>query len=352
MISEYSPFNRWKGLLHEAHLSGCARNDFLPPYWVATDPSNQCNNNCIYCNARCFREKTKYATMSGEHLLALASLYRDWGIKATIIEGGGEPLAGERVTEFISQCYLYDIEVGLITNGSLMNEPYWDILPAYARFVGISMDAADEKIYREIRRADTFGVVVRNIEGLCKNKKRLDVRAKMLIQPLNYDKIYAFAKLAKEMGCDAAHIKPVSWEEVEGCESLDLSQYSDVINMQIEKAKELISDDFAVDIITYKHDLQYRKIVNFKHCLCTPIGGVFAADGNFYLCFNMRGRDGFKLCSHFPDANNVRRHWNTKRHKELIANIRPENCMRCGLIQYNEMIEKAIMQDKLFRNFP
>lgn len=351
-MNQYSPFNRWKALFHREHLEAISRDDFLPPYWVATDPSNACTDACIYCNARQYRESTDNCFMSRGHLLTLAEFYRDWGIQATIIEGGGEPLTNPELPDFLRRLDMYDIESGIITNGYKMKNEYTAILPEVARFVGISVDAAHRETYYKMRGVTHFEDVIGNIESLNKVRGDLDVRIKMLIHPYNYKEIYDFAKMARDLGCTGAHIKPIASEGVEGMGKIDFVPLMPEINTQIEAAKELETDTFSVDAVTYKFDQQYRKVVRFNKCRCTPLGGVFGADGWFHLCYNMRGRDGFRLVRHDPDPYAVKRIWNTKYHKTMIANIIPADCMRCGLTQYNEIIENCIQQDKMFRRFP
>jgi hypothetical protein len=53
-----------------------------------------------------------------------------------------------------------------------------------------------------------------------------------------------------------------------------------------------------------------------------------------------------------PDPYEVKRIWGSAYHKTLVEAINPAECMRCGLTQYNEMIENCIERDNLFRNFP
>jgi MoaA/NifB/PqqE/SkfB family radical SAM enzyme len=351
MINEFSPFNRWKGLFHIKEMEAIAAGQFLPPYWVATDPSNKCNQNCRYCNTSMFRRR-EVSVMPGHHLLRLADFYRDWGIKSTIIEGGGEPLMGENVPEFIKRLSMYDIQSGLITNGVFMGEEYAALLPECARWIGISFDASTPETYRLIRGTDHFWIVLDNIKRLCKNRGTLDVRMKFLIQPENYPEIISFVKLAKELGCSGAQVKPLSLEGVEGKAPDTRDIPLPMITALMEEARALQTPNFAVDCVTYKHDDNYKRIVKFKHCKCTPLGGVFAASGTFWLCYNMRGREGMALCRHMPDPWEVKRVWGTAYHKGLIETIDPAKCMRCGLTQYNEMIENCIEQDKLYRNFP
>ena len=347
-MSDFNAFNKFKGLLHREHFENINSGNFLPPYCVCTDPSNMCNQNCVYCNSNQYRRKSP-GVMTKKHLLNLASFYKDWRIQSTIIEGGGEPLINTNTMCFIDQCQMYDIEVGIITNGVLINKSMFNSLSGI-RFIGISFDASNKKTYKAIRGTDDFNAVVGNVTELNKHKKSVDVNLKMLIQEHNYTEIYDFAKLAKEMGCNGAHIKPVAYENLP-IKKYDLSQHTKEINEGILKAKELESNTFEVHAVMYKFGDTLEHKVKFNKCTSTPIGGVFGADGNFWLCYNMRGINGFKLGSHNPDPYNIKRLWGGNYHKSLINDIDIGKCMRCGLTGYNEISENCIKQDKLFWKF-
>jgi MoaA/NifB/PqqE/SkfB family radical SAM enzyme len=251
---------------------------------------------------------------------------------------------------------MYGIEVGLVTNGVHMGEEYTDILPHCARWVGISFDSPKPAIYKKIRGVDTFDVVCENVRRLTARCRHIasdtDVTLKMLFGRWNHRQIYDFAVLAKELGCTRAHIKPVSLDRVVGSGRMKLDRYKESIEEQCVQAKALSDDTFKVDIVTHKLDDHYRKIVRFERCECTPLGGVFGADGWFHLCYNMRGAEGFRLVEHMPDPWAVKRAWGKAYHKALIAKIDPKACMRCGQTDVNQIIEDCVRQDKQYQRFP
>lgn len=355
MYNEYNSFNKYKGFFHRENFEAIIKGEFLPPYCVCTDPSNVCNENCVYCNSGNFRKKNTDLMPAG-HLKKLASFYKDWGVKSTIIEGGGEPLINIESIEFIKLLKRYDLQIGLITNGVLLDTEYADLICESLRFCGISFDSANKETYKTMRGVDAFEGVTRNIKRLndvrIKTNSSVDVNIKFLIHKYNYKEIYDFVKLAKDLGCNGVHIKPVAYENIDAdIKKFDMSENIKEINDLILKSKELDDDNFSVHAIMYKFDNNFKKKVNFTKCECTPIGGVFAADGNFHLCVNMRGREGMILDSHFPDPYNIKRMWGSEYHKKLISQIDPNKCMRCGLSTYNEIIENCIRNDKLFKEF-
>jgi len=349
----FSPFNRWKALYHCNEMEQIAKGKFLPPFCVCTDPSNICNQKCYYCDSREYM-KTNNTIMSREHLLKLAAFYFDWGVKATIMEGGGEPLVNNYIAEFITKCHTYDIETGLITNGSLLKK-YYNVFVYYLSFCGISFDSPNADIYRKIRGVDHFNIVTKQILTLNKLKQKykskLDVNIKVLICQHNYKKIYEVAKLAKELGCNGVHIKPVATLNVPGVTKEYNCNYMKYVNDNIKRTLELSDENFNVYFVLYKFGDNMDELLKFKKCNVSPISGVFGADGNFWICYNRRGIKGFKLTEHYPDPYEVSRIWGSKFHKDFINKIKPANCMRCGLTNYNEIYEKGVLKDSMFKRF-
>lgn len=353
---DYTPFNSWKALLHKEELEAIYNGNFLPPYWCCVDPTNRCNHNCLYCNAKDYR--TDWDRLEEEHLMKIAGFIKDWGIKSVIVEGGGEPLLNSHTPAFIRKCKLYDIEVGIITNGSLIDDSISINLIENVRFCGISFDAATRETYMKIRGDNNFDRTIKRIEIL--NNKRIqqnsniDVNMKFLINSINYAEIEDFAKLARNIGCSGVHFKPIAVDNLPWVDkNLEITKEQMVyVNHSLQEVAKMQSDNFNVHIVLYKFDTNFRRTVRFEKCECTPLGGVFGADGNFWLCFNMRGAEGFRLCSHRPDPYEVKRMWGSKYHKQLIDQINADKCMRCGLTQYNEIMEKAIKKDNMFKNFP
>ena len=360
--NEYTGLNDWKVLFHRKHLESIVDGNLLPPVAVDTDPSNFCNQKCIYCNAYEYRKDVGFGNLPEGHLLKLADFYKDWGVKSTCIAGGGESLMNKETKKMIPKLYKNDIETSMITNGALLDEEYSDILTDGSRFCGISIDGANKETYKLIRGKDNFDIVKKNVIFLNNvrifKNSNLDVNLKFLIHPYNYTQIYDIAKLAKEWGCNGIHIRPCGLDNVPGVENPmakwteeSKNDYLKTIDDIIEKTWELVDENFNVYSVRHKFSSKLQTVVKFEKCRCTPLAGVFGADGWFHLCFSARGRKGFRLARHIPDPWNVAKVWGSKYHLDLIKNIDPKECMRCAFTRYNEVIENCIMEDKMFKNF-
>jgi MoaA/NifB/PqqE/SkfB family radical SAM enzyme len=360
-------FNSLKILFHSDHLrminSWLKDGGYLPPPITCdTDGSNACNQQCIYCNSQEFRGASDYASMPKGHLQKLADFYAKWGIRSTCIGGGGESLVNPEIRAFIPRVRNNGVEVGLITNGILLDEDYASIVNENCRFLGISCDAATPETYKRMRGTDSLATVQENLRRV--NTIRvgrgtdLDTNIKFLIHPYNYREIHEAARIAKDLGCRGIHIRPVAIDDIPGVgdtleKPFSMEQYLPEINEQIGRAFEDFDDEsFSVFAIRHKFGDNLEKVIEFNKCRATPINLTFSADGWAYICFNVRGKKHLRLARHYPNPENILKVWGTDAHKKIIDSINPEECPRCTYTRYHQVIEQAIECDCMFHLFP
>lgn len=359
--NQWNPFNSAKVLLWRKHFEGCAALNFLPPVTVATDPSNKCNFDCIWCNAFEIMQKDQ-VNLPEDHLLRLADFYAEWGVKSTCIAGGGEPFMNPGTGKMLLRLKENGVGAAPVTNGLLLTDEIIDIIARTSRWVGISMDAGCNKTYMRVKGVSNpkiFEQVLENITKLTKRIKELgtecEVGFKFLLHPLNAREILTAVKLAKSLGVHDFQLRPVGWDNIpktKGRDNINFSSLVDEIDYQIKQAMTLEDNNFFVYGIRHKFKSNFQRKVNFERCWASPIATfVFGADGNCHLCLDMRGREEMILCSHYPDPHEVLKHWNSERHKKILQNVIPKKCPRCTIGPYNEIVEQVIIKDRMCRDF-
>jgi len=91
MIKEWSnswnPFNSAKALMWREWFEGFAKEDFLPPVTVDTDPSSKCNYSCLWCNADTIIKQKGQKEISRDQLFRLSDFYAEWGVNSTCFTG-------------------------------------------------------------------------------------------------------------------------------------------------------------------------------------------------------------------------------------------------------------------------
>ena len=358
--SPYNEFNSLKILYFKEYLKGIVEGKFLPPVLADTDPTNICNFNCIWCNARGIRKESP-DTLPPEHLLRLADFYKEWGIKSTCVAGGGEPMVNPGFAAFLYRLNKNGVKSGIISNGSLLDEKKARAITECSSWCGISVDAGSKEVFMKIKRLkdeSMFKKVIKNIENLVKLKEKtnskVEITYKYLLHPWNVKDIFKAVKIAKSLGMNTFHLRPVCWDNLfdqKHGKSIDFSKMVRIIEGEIEKARELEDEHFRFYSVRHKFGEKFERKINFKKCLATPLVATFGADGNVHLCFDVRGRKNWILCRHYPNPREILKVWGSERHKKIIESIDPRRCPRCTFGPYNEAIEKAIIEDRMFLDF-
>jgi len=361
----WNPFNSAKVLLWRGHLEACSKEYYLPPISVDIDPANRCMYDCPHCNA--YEMIKSNQVMSGEHMVNLVDFLADWRAStehnvpnSACVSGGGEPYMNKNVNALFERLCHHGMELGIISTGYLMTDEDIKIAAKTARWVGFSMDAASVSTYNKVKGIKNESAMGRVIENMRKLVKRVaeygtncDVAYKFLLTPDNALEIYDAIKLAKDIGVKDFHLRPAGWDNLSKVkEKPNYDKYVDEINRQIEEGMKLETKNFRVFGIRHKFNPDFSRKIPFSRCWTIPLLPTFGADGNVHTCFDMRGRKDLILCRHDPDPSEILKVWNTEFHKDMIRNIKIEDCPRCTFGSYNEVVDKVIIEDSMCGAFP
>jgi MoaA/NifB/PqqE/SkfB family radical SAM enzyme len=364
--SPYNPFNSTKILMWSKHLEACSKDNYLTPAMVDIDPSGRCNFDCQWCNASNIIDN-KRPDLPEEHWIKLADFIASWGKdtpegppRSACVSGGGEPFMNKATPALLERLHENGLEIGVISNASLLDDHKIDVLARTCRWVGISMDAALPETYNLVKgmKGDYFFKVCENIRKLTTRIGQLgvqnDVGFKFLLSPLNYNEIYSAALIARSLGVKDFHLRPVGYlniTKVEG-EKLEYTpEMMEHINDQINMAMRLETENFRVFAVRHKFTDGFMPKKNFKRCWTIPMLPTFSADGNVYMCFDMRGRKELIMCSHYPDPSEILSFWNTEKHKKMVQGLNVNDCPRCTFSVFNEVVEQVFLKDNMCRKF-
>lgn len=110
--------------------------------------TNLCNIDCQYCYDKPFRKRLGHnKIIKAERLERAIRLAAEYAKKVTILWHGGEPtLAGcdyyRNIYENVIPKYPYaDFEIGIQTNGTMLNQDWWDLAKEYNMDIGSSYNA-------------------------------------------------------------------------------------------------------------------------------------------------------------------------------------------------------------------
>ncbi len=362
--SKYNSFNSYKGLAYYDHYQKTigwleGKNKLPPPIECNLDPIAECNLNCYFCIVQRYiknhrEEVGEMRKLPTDYLYKLVDFISAWGVKGLCISGGGEPSFHEGVWGIPQYAVSKGMDVSFVSNVVNINDRLTENLMV-CRWVAMSIDAGNRSQYEVIKGKDKFDQVIANIKKLtnlrAKTNSKVDLCFKCLILPENMNSIYEICKLAKELGVQDFHIRPVDFErqDIEGNKKLFIDVQK--TNEQLIKCHELETPAFKVYTVTHKFNSEFHVVHDFTKCFPTLIMPVLT-DGNIYLCVDKKMDSRYKIGSAFPDPELIIRYWGSDRHREMIKNVNINNCSRCTGSQYNAQIENVILQDRMCLSFP
>lgn len=346
--NRYNSFNSYKGLCYIEHYQKIVswldgKNLLPPPIEASLDPINACNNQCWYCNSqRYLRENPARIKRWGrdylEEILIDLSL---WGVKAFCWGGGGEALLNLRLPGMTKFGVDLGMECSIITNGALLTDELIDDL-LYCRWIGISLDSAVPETYKKIRGTDDCLRVLENVRKLVRKRTKTDISIKVLVLPETIDNILYTCQVAKDLGVQDFHVRPVDLERKDFKMAQTLNLDIPKIQGIFEECHKLETPDFHVYTVTHKYDENFHVKHDFKKCFASPLVVQVCTDKRKYVCVDHRLEPRFEI-----------KDWGSDQHRELLLGINPsEDCARCTWSEYNRQIEECVQEDRLCRNFP
>jgi len=369
----WNPFNSYKLLAHVEEWRKIKRGDPVPaPILVTVDPTNRCNLNCEWCNAKYIRDKNKNE-LSSVMLMKIADFLPYWtdngGVKAVCIAGGGEPLMNPYTGKFIDRLVANGIEVGVVTNGLLMHR----LLDPLSKctWVGVSVDAATNATYKKLKGGD-LDIVCDNIKLLNKysqdrktqlamDRPSYGISFKYLLYKQNINEVYQAAALAKELGCKNVHFRPAgtSWDKVGSPKDAVAFNGSMIrqFDAQVSRAMNLNSTEFGVYGVTHKFNSQFEIANHFSKCYAAFMTAVFqppTEKGDCFtlgLCCDRRGDENVELLHNHDDPTTIRLAWGSIDHWRIHDNIKVGKCPRCTYQPHNEIYEQVILKDSMTHKF-
>lgn len=382
----WNPFNSYKLLAHVETWRRIKRGKPMPaPILITVDPTNVCNLDCIWCNAEYVRARK--GSLSQKALYRIADFLPRWGektpfeekgVQAICVAGGGEPLINPHTGGFIDRVVNNGVEVGVVTNGILIDRNVDSL--SHATWVGVSVDAGtsatfDKLKLREKSGDNTFEKIINNIVVLVdyarshNNKLGLahpayGVSYKYLLYKENIGEIYEATQLAKEIGCKNIHFRPAgtTWDKIGTEEEIGFTKDDiELFKDQIAKAMELDDGRFGVYGITHKFNNQFERANYFLKChaifmtsVIEPPVGADAEEDAFVvgLCCDRRGDSKLELAHNITDPYEIQRLWGSEQHWNIHDRIKADvECPRCTYQPHNEIYEQVILSDSMTHKF-
>lgn len=187
------------------------------PIVVELDPTSFCDLVCPECVSGPLLQQARFTR---ERLMSLGAELIEAGVRAVVLIGGGEPLMHPAIGDLIEILGSAGVQVGLTTNGTLLDR-YMQPIALHAAWTRVSVDAASQETYQRFRphrgAANVFTQVIAGMRRLARVKQgalgysfvllgRYTASGTLITS--NYGELRQAARLAKDIGCDYFEVKP------------------------------------------------------------------------------------------------------------------------------------------------
>jgi len=320
-------FSSDKILKHLDRVNAWLKGENPPSITVELDMTNLCNHRCPECSGWYFQNRN-----SDSLPLDLArDIIRQFAkaeVRGLIFTGGGEPLCHPHIKELVRLAYNLGLDIGFITNGSLINEEIAKILLECCTWLRVSLDAASAQTFERIHGMDgnAFNKVLNNISLLTRMKmdfkNQTTIGVGYLTSDFTKDEMYDMTVLCKKLGVDYLQFRPMQIHN-----NGRFEYHRTDIKKEIFRCLKQSNDGYKV--LYSKHKYEMMKESNFgryyNKCYGQQFATVIAADTRAYVCCHMRGYD--KYCLGDLKKNTFEEIWNSQQRKRVIENIDFRDCV-------------------------
>lgn len=320
-------FSSDKILKHLDRVNEWLKGANPPPITVELDMTNLCNHRCPECSGWYFQDRNP-GFLSDDLAEKIVKQLAIAKVRGLIFTGGGEPLCHSHTAQVVKLAHHLGLDIGFITNGSLITEEIGKVLLGCCTWMRISLDAASPQTFQKVHGldGDAFQKVIDNIQLLASLKKRLNSQTTIGLGYLtcNYTKneMLEATKLCKRLDVDYLQFRPMQMHHNGGF-GYHLTDIAGNINKCIKES----GNGFKVLYSKHKYDMMRDKKYgrNYKKCYGHQFATVISVDAKIYLCCHMRGHQQY--CIGDLRKNTFEEIWNSKQRKRVVENIDFKDCV-------------------------
>ena len=353
----YNFHNPWKILYWKERVEQLLAGEIPDPIVFTIDPSSRCNLSCEWCFTRPYMRRNP-VDLPPELFHDFIDSISGVDVRAIALCGGGEPLMNPETPAAIEHISSCGIRVGLITNGTRLDERIVRVVLRHCDYIRISIDAHEQALWEQLHRGtpDLWGRVIEGIQHLVEAREgpRPTIGVSYLVCPANYKRIPDAAAFFKSLGVDYLAFKIVLTDyphliDIGYSGKQFFAEKNNELWELFQKAEAVGNREFR---IIYRHPGMFMKNEvgrphrYYKKCRATPLGiSGLASDGTLYCCCDRREAMHF---GRFESGMRFEDLWRSDRHREALDNIDITQCPdRCCAQETNQIIEYGFVEKKL-----
>lgn len=349
---EITPFQPQKLLFHRNRIEASLRGELTYPVSVELDLSNVCPHDCPFCSFGTSKSggyrQQNWVTFPYPRINHLLYELKELGVESVTFTGGGEPLVHNHAAEILHYASDVGLQWGLVTNGLLLERVVDELRGA--TFLRISLDAGSPETHHFTHGLPEgqyqYNKIIGNISRVRMAAPNLTIGASFCMMDQNFKEVYKAAKDVRDAGANYLEVRPTFPTEWRGDGWGRALSDPQAAKTEVEHARLHLNDaNFSVIGMTGRFDAVENPQKQYTQCRIGPLTTVIGADGRVWHCCVQRGQPGFELGN--VSTTPFKEVWATRNHPDIDVN----RCPRCRYDGYNELIEHAIIDDRMHHSF-
>jgi len=268
-------------------------------HWEIT---KNCNLSCIHCISSAGIKKE----LNTKSALKVIEKLDDLGCKELYITGG-EPLVRKDIFEILNRAKEKKFKIGLLTNGTLINNGNIKEIKSYTDEIGISLDGSTTQVNDRIRGAGSFVKIIKAISII--KRAQIPLTLYITLTNINLKDFKNILRLVKKLRIDNLRVNEVT---------LRGKAYKNRKQLKINNRKHVNLERRILKTL----GLKKTDIVKKDNCDVKPTTIFLSSTGYIYPCIEVFQR---KPALHFtsilePNFENIIEHLN------LLSKFKKKRC--------------------------
>lgn len=343
-----SPLDFRKVFYHTDNLIELKQTGDSWPIHMQVGLTSFCNHRCIFCHGghtAIESDLFKPAIIDLDILLNCLKEAKVHGLKAVTFVGNGEPLLYPHIDKLFEEVRKLGIEIGLFSNGAMLNEQRRKFVAEYAIFIRFSINGSNTEEHNTVHQCNgDFPKIVENIRALLELRKSMrktlpTVGTQMVIYEENYKSIYEAAKLWKDIGVDYFEIKPLIDTGFDLESPVKPAKDKAEVRRLMKMAEELQDDNFKV----------YAKYGMYAETLLPNIKRTYDKCLGSSVSLNLLENGAVAICPHLEiskehilgniNEKSFEEIWTSERRKKILQELNVHKCPpACKQHKLNEIL--------------
>lgn len=353
-----NPYSTTKVIYHPELVEAFAerKSHRLKPHHIHLMPQNLCNQSCHFCsyrlegwhNSELFNDKKHIPWPKMKEIVW--DLF-DMSVKAVEITGGGEPLAYPFIKELLLELLETNIELGLVTNATLLTPEVADILAKFGprfKWSRVSIDSGCLETYVKVRRCPpthwekAWNGIVRLSKILTREEQILGIG--YVVTDQNWEEVFQLCEMANDVPVDSVRVSVaftpkgadiLTKEEAASCQIL------------IDQAKLRCKNiEIAALLLERLENLSHHQ--DYDYCGTKDLLCVIEGEQKVYTCCSLTG-DPHGLIGSL-ERRTFKNLWQTKAEWRRKFDVR-EHCQCVCLYEKRNQTFLELRNPPVHRNF-